>query len=35
MEIRNAQITSTMLGREDHGIMTFLYLLNGEVLYVE
>lgn len=23
MEIRNAQITSTMLGREDHGIMTF------------
>ncbi len=24
MEIRNAKITSTMLGREDHGIMTFL-----------
>ena len=24
MEIRNAQITSTMLGREDHGIMTFM-----------
>ena len=21
--IKNAQITSTMLGREDHGIMTF------------
>lgn len=24
MEIRNAQITSTMLGREDHGIFTFM-----------
>lgn len=24
MEIRNAKITSTMLGREDHGIMTFI-----------
>lgn len=24
MEIKNAQITSTMLGREDHGIMTFM-----------
>ena len=24
MEIRNAKITSTMLGREDHGIMTFM-----------
>lgn len=23
MNIRNAKITSTMLGREDHGIMTF------------
>jgi len=23
MEIRNAQITETMLGREDHGILTF------------
>ena len=23
MEIKNAQIKSTMLGREDHGIMTF------------
>lgn len=24
MEIKNAKITSTMLGREDHGIMTFI-----------
>lgn len=24
MKIQNAQITSTMLGREDHGIMTFM-----------
>lgn len=24
MEIKNARITSTMLGREDHGIMTFM-----------
>lgn len=24
MEIKNAQIVSTMLGREDHGIMTFV-----------
>ena len=24
MEIRNAKITGTMLGREDHGIMTFM-----------
>lgn len=24
MNIRNAKITSTMLGREDHGIMTFM-----------
>ena len=24
MEIKNAQITSTMLGREDHGIFTFM-----------
>lgn len=24
MEIRNAQITGTMLGREDHGIFTFM-----------
>lgn len=28
MEIRNAKITSTMLGREDHGIITF-------VIYIE
>ena len=25
--ITNAQITSTMLGREDHGIMTFMIML--------
>ena len=24
MEIKNAKITDTMLGREDHGIMTFM-----------
>lgn len=24
MEIRNAKITSTMFGREDHGILTFM-----------
>lgn len=24
MEIKNAKITETMLGREDHGIMTFM-----------
>jgi hypothetical protein len=24
MEIKNAKITSTMFGREDHGIMTFM-----------
>lgn len=24
MEIKNAQISKTMLGREDHGIMTFM-----------
>ena len=28
MEIKNAKITGTMLGREDHGIMTFM-------LYIE
>lgn len=26
-EIRNAKITDTMLGREDHGIMTFMLYL--------
>ena len=26
-EIRNAKITGTMLGREDHGIMTFMLYL--------
>lgn len=28
MEIKNAQITSTMLGREDHGIMTFMIFVS-------
>lgn len=28
MEIRNAQITKTMLGREDHGIMTFMIFVD-------
>lgn len=27
MEIRNAKITSTKLGREDHGIMTFMIFI--------
>lgn len=27
-EIKNAQITSTMLGREDHGIMTFMIFVS-------
>lgn len=27
MEIRNAQITSTKLGKEDHGIMTFFIFI--------
>lgn len=27
MEIRNAKITSTMFGREDHGIMTFMIFI--------
>ena len=27
MEIRNAKITRTMLGREDHGIMTFMIFI--------
>ena len=26
--IKNARITSTMLGREDHGIMTFMIYIN-------
>ena len=29
MEIRNAKITSTMLGREDHGIMTFMVFIEA------
>lgn len=29
MEIRNAKISSTMLGREDHGIMTFMIYIDG------
>ena len=28
MEIRNAKITGTMLGREDHGIMTFMIFID-------
>ena len=28
MEIKNAKISSTMLGREDHGIMTFMIFIN-------
>jgi hypothetical protein len=28
MEIRNAKITDTMLGREDHGIMTFMVYID-------
>lgn len=28
MEIKNARIDSTMLGREDHGIMTFIIQLS-------
>lgn len=30
MEILNAQITSTKLGREDHGIMTFMIFVKTE-----
>lgn len=29
--IRNARITSTMLGREDHGIMTFMLYIDAGV----
>lgn len=28
MEIKNAKITDTMLGREDHGIMTFMIYID-------
>ena len=28
MEIKNAKITNTMLGREDHGIMTFMIYID-------
>lgn len=28
MEIKNAKITGTMLGREDHGIMTFMIFID-------
>lgn len=28
--IKNARITSTMLGREDHGIMTFMIHIEFE-----
>lgn len=30
MEIKNARITDTMLGREDHGIMTFSVYVHTE-----
>lgn len=30
MEIKNAIIQSTMLGREDHGIMTFMIYIGGD-----
>lgn len=30
MEIKNAKISSTMLGREDHGIMTFMIFINAD-----
>lgn len=29
MEIKNARIKSTMLGREDHGIMTFMICIDS------
>lgn len=29
MEIKNARIRSTMLGREDHGIMTFMIFVDA------
>ena len=28
--VKNAKITSTMLGREDHGIMTFMIYIDAE-----
>lgn len=30
MEIKNAKIRSTMLGREDHGIMTFMIYIDAD-----
>lgn len=30
MEIKNVQITKTMLGREDHGILTFMIYVKCE-----
>lgn len=30
MDIKNARIQSTMLGREDHGIMTFMIFINAD-----
>ena len=30
MTIKNARIKSTMLGREDHGIMTFMIYINAD-----
>lgn len=31
MEIKNARITKTMLGREDHGIMTFSVFIHTDM----
>lgn len=31
MEIKNAKITKTMLGREDHGIMTFMIFVHTDM----
>lgn len=30
MKIKNAKISSTMLGREGHGIMTFMIYIDGD-----
>ena len=30
MKIKNAKISSTMLGREDHGVMTFMIFINAD-----
>lgn len=33
MKIKNAKICSTMLGREDHGIMTFMIYISTDCSY--